>query len=48
MKAMPELLPIEKNPQNYDILFIGTPVWASAYAPSLNTFFQSHRHQIKK
>ena len=39
MRAKPELFPIEKNLENYDVLFIGTPVWAGTYAPSLNTFF---------
>jgi flavodoxin len=48
MKATPELLPIEKNPQNYDILFIGTPVWAFTYAPPLNTFFSTSPVSNKK
>lgn len=48
MKAMPELFPIEKNPQNYDILFIGTPVWAFTYAPPLNTFFSTSPVSNKK
>jgi len=39
MRAKPELFPIEKNLENYDVLFIGTPVWAGTYAPPLNTFF---------
>ncbi|MCL0073763.1 flavodoxin, partial [Dehalococcoidia bacterium] len=39
MKTKPELLPLEKHPEEYDVLFIGTPVWAWSYAPALNTFF---------
>ena len=38
----PQLLPFEINVFNYDILFIGTPVWAGNYAPILNTFLKSH------
>ena len=26
MKTRPELMPLDKNPQDYDLLFIGTPV----------------------
>lgn len=48
MKTKPELFPIEKNPQNYDILFIGTPVWAFTYAPPLNTFFSTSPVSNKK
>ncbi len=48
MKTKPELLPFDKNVQDYDILFIGTPVWAWTYAPPLNTLFTSYRIADKK
>lgn len=48
MRAKPELFPIEKNPENYDVLFIGTPVWAGTYAPPLNTFFLTSPVSNKK
>ncbi len=48
MKKKPELLPLGKEPQDYDILFIGTPVWAWSYAPALNTFFSSAELRDKK
>ncbi len=38
MKEKPELLPLDKNPQDYEVLFIGTPVWAFNYSPPLRTF----------
>jgi len=41
MKTEPELLPLDINPNEYDVLFIGTPVWAWTYAPALNTFFST-------
>ena len=41
MKTKPELFPFEKNLQDYDILFIGTPVWAGTYAPPVNTLFST-------
>ena len=48
MKTTPELFPIEKNLQNYDMLFIGTPVWAGTYASPLNTFFSTLSVSNKK
>lgn len=47
-KEKPELLPFAKNPQDYDILFIGTPVWAFTYAPVLKTFFSDIQLKGKK
>jgi flavodoxin len=41
MKRTPSLLPFDKQPQEYDLLFIGTPVWAWTYTPPLRTFFST-------
>ena len=48
MKTKPELLPLDKDPRDYDMLFIGTPVWAWSYAPALNTFFSEQQLSRKK
>ena len=48
MKKAPELEFFDKNPQDYDVLFIGTPVWAWSYAPALNTFFSTVKLEGKK
>ncbi len=37
-KAKPALKPLDKNPADYDLWFIGTPVWASHNAAPLTTF----------
>jgi flavodoxin len=47
-KKRPELQPLEKNPENYDVIFIGTPVWAFTFAPALRTFFSEHPLKAKK
>ena len=47
-RAMPELSPIQRDLQDYDILFIGTPVWAGTYAPPLNAFFSTLSVSNKK
>ena len=38
-KEMPALKSFDKDPQGYDVVFIGTPVWAGSYSSPLNTFF---------
>ena len=48
MKKKPELLPFDKNPQDYDIIIIGTPVWAWSFAPPLATFFSKVNLKDKK
>ena len=40
-KVEPEILPLSLDPNDYDLLFIGTPVWAGGYAPALRTFFST-------
>ncbi len=48
MKKKPKLLPLGKKPEGYDLLFIGTPVWASNFAPALRTFLSENRLKGKK
>ncbi|MBD3186204.1 flavodoxin [Candidatus Bathyarchaeota archaeon] len=39
MRQKPELEPFHVDPREYQVHFIGTPVWAWRYAPALRTFF---------
>ncbi len=48
MKTKPELYPLDKDIQDYDVIFIGTPVWAWNFAPPFNTFFTTHALTNKK
>jgi len=48
MQETPELLPLEKNPSEYDLIFIGTPVWAFTFTPPLRSFFTSQKLKGKK
>lgn len=41
MRRKPELLDFKVNMEEYDTLFIGTPVWAWTFAPPLASFFES-------
>jgi flavodoxin len=42
MGIKPELEPFSVDAQDYDMIFIGTPVWAFSYAPALRTFFSQN------
>jgi len=44
----PELCEFDKNPKDYDMIFLGTPVWAFNYAPSFRTFFSQIHLKDKK
>lgn len=44
----PALKSIDKNPDDYDIIFIGTPIWASRYTPAINSFLDKKRISGKK
>ena len=48
MKGKPELLPLDKNPEDYDLIFLGTPVWALSCAPPVNSFLSSYPLTGKK
>lgn len=48
MKEKPELLPLSKNPDDYDLIFIGTPVWSFTFAPPLASFFEKVKLSGKK
>ncbi|MFC0904698.1 flavodoxin family protein [Clostridium sp. MT-14] len=47
-KEKPELLSYDVKAENYDVLFIGTPVWAGNFAPAMRSFFASTNLKHKK
>jgi flavodoxin len=48
LKEKPKLIPYEFKSEKYDVLFIGTPIWAWNYAPALRTFFKENSIKNKK
>lgn len=38
MKKKPKLSPIDQNPIEYDLIIIGTPVWAWTFSPPIRSF----------
>ena len=45
-KKLTKIKPIEKTPQNYDLVVIGTPIWASNMTPAIRTYLTNAK--IKK
>lgn len=48
MKEIPELEPVDFNPENYDLIILGTPVWAANYTPALRSFLEKFDLSGKK
>lgn len=42
-KITPALVPLDKVPGDHDVLFIGTPVWASRLAPAVRALLKRFR-----
>ena len=47
-KKKPDLEPYTFNASDYDLVIIGTPVWASNFTPPLRTFFEDNDLTGKK
>lgn len=48
MKEKPDLEDLNINIEEYDCIFIGTPVWAFTYAPAIRSFFSKYDIKGKK
>ncbi|MGA1873745.1 MAG: flavodoxin family protein [Thermoplasmatota archaeon] len=44
----PPLKPMHKNPEEYEVIFIGTPIWAGRQSPAVKTFIEDHLPMGKK
>lgn len=47
MKETPELEPYEFDAEKYDRVIIGTPVWASRFAPPIRSFVSANADALK-
>jgi len=47
-KKLPEIEPIEKDMKVYDLVVVGTPVWASTMAAPIRTFLFRYKDDIKR
>jgi menaquinone-dependent protoporphyrinogen IX oxidase len=48
MKETPKLKHFTINPNDYDLIIMGTPVRAFNYTPAFRTFFQDYKIENKK
>lgn len=44
----PKLAEYDFKPENYDVIIIGTPIWADSYAPPIKTFIAENDLSNKK
>ena len=44
MGETPALMPYEFHAENYDKIIIGTPVWASTFAPPIKSFLKENKN----
>lgn len=47
-KEKPKLENFDKNPEDYDLVFIGTPIWAWTYTPAIRSFLENQNLKNKK
>ena len=48
LKRLTEIKPTEKDPAAYELVVIGTPVWAFTMAPAARTYISEHRAAFQK
>lgn len=47
IKRTSKINPVSKNPSDYDLVIIGTPVWASTMATPIYTYLKKYAADIK-
>jgi flavodoxin len=40
MRLKPQLNAFVKNPMDYDVVFVGSPIWAWSFTPAIRTLFE--------
>jgi hypothetical protein len=46
-RAETSILPARLSPATYDLVVLGSPVWASSMSSPLRTWLNRHRHELK-
>lgn len=47
MKELTKLKPLTKDPSQYDLVIIGTPVWAATMSSPVRTFIAENKDKLK-
>lgn len=48
MKQSLTKITVSKNPRDYDLVVIGTPIWVGASTPAFRTYLTNYKKDIKK
>lgn len=48
LKRKTGIKPPEKNPADYELVIVGTPIWAGQMTPAVRTFLTANRSKIKR
>jgi flavodoxin len=47
-KRMTKIGPTKMNPSAYDLVILGTPMWAASITPAIRTYISQNQSKIKK
>lgn len=47
-KKLTDIYPISRNPEEYDMVVVGSPVWAGRLSSPIRTYMALNGHKIKK
>jgi flavodoxin len=47
-KRETQLKPVRNTPENYDLVIVGTPVWASSLPPAVRTYIHEHAEGFER
>ena len=47
-RRLTKIEPLKLNPEEYDLVIVGTPVWAGNMSPAVRTYFAENKEKIKK
>ncbi len=48
MKKKTEIKDISYHPENFDMLIVGTPVWAGKVTPAIRTYLENYKDEISQ
>lgn len=46
-KSLTTIKPMKLDPANYDLVIIGTPIWASTFVPAVRAYIENNKDKIK-
>lgn len=47
-RYVPEILPARREPARYELVVVGTPIWAWCLSSPVRSYLRKHRHELKR